>query len=141
MLSSKNCANRKFRFHRPMRRIAKGVWVIRPRNPLQHVGRRIEAEYQVPVKHLHTFGGCEGALYFSKDWIVYETDHPKDARTWKRNRDVESVWSLNRFQLEVHVFEENKRASDKTRRFRFQLKEPLDESYYEQLRREFFPGR
>ncbi len=54
---------------------------------------------------------------------------------------MESVWSLNRYQLEIRVFEENKRAFDKTRRFRFQLKEPLDEVYYEQLRREFFPGR
>ena len=99
--------------------------------------RRIEAEYQVPVKHLHTFGGCEGTLYFGKDWIVYETDHQEDARTWKRDRDVESVWSLNRYQLEIHVFEENKRAFDKTRRFRFQLKEPLDKDYYDQLRREF----
>jgi len=108
---------------------------------VDRVGRRIEAEYQVPVKHLHTFGGCEGTLYFGKDWIVYETDHQEDARTWKRDQDVESVWSLNRYQLEIHVFEENKRAFDKARRFRFQLKEPLDESYYEQLRREFFPGR
>jgi len=108
---------------------------------VDRMGRRIEAEYQVAVKHLHTFGGCEGTLSFGKDWILYETDHPKDARTWKRDRDVDSVWSLNRYQLEIHVFEENKRAFDKTRRFRFQLKEPLDESYYEQLRREFFPGR
>jgi len=34
-------------------------------------------------------------LYFGKQWIVYETDHQKDTRTWKRNRDVESVLSLN----------------------------------------------
>lgn len=108
---------------------------------IDRMAHRIEPEYQVPVKHLHTFGGCEGTLYFGKEWIVYETDHQNDARTWKRDREVESVWSLNRYQLEIHVFEENKRAFDKTRRFRFQLKEPLDEVYYEKLRREFFPGR
>lgn len=108
---------------------------------LDRVSRKIEAEYQVPVKHLHTFGGCEGTLYFGRDWIVYETDHEEDARTWKRDREVQSVWSLNRYQLEIHVFEANKRAFDKTRRFRFQLKEPLNEDYYDQLRREFLPGR
>lgn len=105
------------------------------------ITREIEAEYQVPVKHLHTFGGCEGVLYFGKDWIVYETDHAEDSRTWKRDREVESVWSLNRYQLEIRVFEENQRAFDKTRRFRFQLKQPLNEEYYSQLRREFLPGR
>lgn len=105
------------------------------------IAKSIEAEYRLTAKHLHTFGGCEGTLSFGKDWIVYETDHEKDARSWKRDRDVESVWSLNRYQLEIHVFEENKRAFDKSRRFRFQLKEPLDETYYEQLRREFFPTR
>jgi hypothetical protein len=104
---------------------------------LDRVSREIEAEYQVPVKHLHAFGGCEGTLYFGRDWIVYETAHPQDARTWKRDREIQSVWSLNRYQLEIHVFEENKRAFDKTRRFRFQLKEPLNEDYYDQLRREF----
>ena len=108
---------------------------------IDRMARRTEPEYQVAVKHLHTFGGCEGTLYFGKKWIVYETDHENDARTWKRDREVESVWSLNRYQLELHVFEENKRAFDKTRRFRFQLKDPLDKAYYEQLRREFFPGR
>jgi hypothetical protein len=100
----------------------------------------VEADYRVAAKHLHTFGGCEGTLHFSREWIVYETNHEKDARTWKRDRDVESVWSLNRYQLEIQVMEENKREFDKTRRFRFQLKEPLDQNYYDQLRREFLPG-
>ncbi len=108
---------------------------------VDRVAREIEAEYQVSVKHLHAFGGCEGTLYFGKEWVVYETDHATDARTWHRRREVESVWSLNRYQLEVHVFEENQRNFDKTRRFRFQLKEPLNQEYYEKLRREFLRQR
>lgn len=71
------------------------------------IAREIDAEYRVPVKHLHAFGGCEGTLYFGKEWIVYETDHAHDSRTWKRDRDLESVWSLNRYQLDIRVFEEN----------------------------------
>ncbi len=97
-------------------------------------------DYSLRVKHLHPFGGCEGTLDFGPDWIVYQTEHRKHSRTWKRDREVESVWSLHRYQLEVHVFEENQRAFDKTRRFRFHLKQPLDEEYYSQLRREFLPG-
>ncbi|MFQ5739983.1 MAG: hypothetical protein ACE5JX_13330 [Acidobacteriota bacterium] len=104
------------------------------------IARTFRAEYQVAVKHLHTFGGCEGTLYFGPDWIVYETAHKEDARTWRRELEVESVWSMNRYQLELHIFEGNERGFDKTRRFRFQLKEPLDEAYYQQLRREFLPG-
>ena len=98
-------------------------------------------DYSLRVKHLHPFGGCEGTLNFGPEWIVYQTDHKKHSRTWKRDREVESVWSLHRYQFEVHVFEENQRNFDKTRRFRFHLKQPLDEAYYQQLRREFLPAR
>ena len=99
----------------------------------------LEAGYRVAVKHLHTFGGCEGTLSFGSKRIVYESDDPGDTRSWDRRRDIESVWSMNRYQFEIHVFEDNRRNFDKTRRFRFQLKEALDEDYYRQLRREFLP--
>ena len=102
---------------------------------------RFTPEYSLKVKHLHAGGGCEGTLSFGPNWILYETDHREHSRTWKRDRDVESVWSLHRYQLELHVFEENQRAFDKTRRFRFFLKQPLDQEYYRQLRREFLPER
>lgn len=96
----------------------------------------VDFEYAVPVKHLHTFGGCEGQLRFGREWIVYETEEPFHSRTWRRREDVESVWSANRYQLEIHVFEENQREFEKTKRYRFQLKEPLDADYYEKLRRD-----
>ncbi len=99
----------------------------------------IEAEYSVPVKHLHTFGGCEGTLRFNSDWIVFESDDPDDTRTWRRQKDVESFWSADPYHLEIHVFEDNQKEFDKTRRFRFQLKEPLDRAYYARLRRQM-PG-
>ncbi len=107
----------------------------------ERIPRDFQSDYSIPVKHLHGLGGCEGTLKFGPGWIVYQTDHPRDARTWSREREVQSVWSLHRYQLEIHVFEENRREFDKTRRFRFQLKRPLDEEYYSQLRREFLPAR
>ncbi len=99
----------------------------------------IEAEYSVPVKHLHTFGGCEGTLRFSSDWIVFESDNKRDTRTWRRDRDVESFWSPDPYHLEIHTYEENQKEFDKTRRFRFQLKAPLDRTYYGRLRRQMPP--
>ncbi len=101
--------------------------------------RTIDPDYQVSAKHLHALGGCEGSLRFSQDLIVFESDQKGHGRTWTRARDVESVWSLNRYQFEIHAFEGNKRDFQQTRRFRFQLKEPLDKAYYEKLRREMVP--
>jgi hypothetical protein len=98
-------------------------------------------EYEVAVKHLHTFGGCEGILRFGKDRVTYETDHQEDARSWRRDREVVGVWSVNRYDLEVQVHERDGGDLNRTRNFRFQLKEPLDEGYYTQLRREFLPVR
>ena len=101
----------------------------------------IDAEYRVAVKHLHVFGGCEGWLTFGVEWVVYETDHTSDARQWRRDEHIVSIWSSNPFELELSVFEEDRRAFDKTRRFTFQLKETLDRPYYEKLRRQFLLSR
>ena len=104
------------------------------------MGREIESQVQLAAKHLHSWGGCQGVLRIGPQWIVYQTDHPGHARSWKRSRDVESVWSADRFHLELHTFEYNQRSFESTRRFRFQLKQPLEQSFYEQLRREMVPG-
>ncbi|MCH8266783.1 MAG: hypothetical protein IH846_04650 [Acidobacteria bacterium] len=43
---------------------------------------RLEAvEYEVAVKHLHTFGGCEGTLRFTEDAIAYVTADKEDKKT------------------------------------------------------------
>lgn len=91
--------------------------------------------YQVAVKHLHFFGGCEGILTFGDDYIVYAADHEEDARTW-RVQDIRNAWSSGPFNLDLHVHEEDRLAGSKTSRFAFQLKEPLSETYYDQLRRQ-----
>jgi len=114
--------------------------VARLKGPVtDRVAGSTEAEYSVSVKHLHTFGGCEGTLRFGRDWIVFESDDARDTRTWRRDRDIESFWSPDPYRLEIHVYEENQKEFDKTRRFRFQLKEPLDRTYYGKLRRQMPP--
>ncbi len=112
-----------------------------PRPVVDRVPKQIRADYEIPVKHLHTFGGCEGVLEFSRDWIVYRTDHKEDARSWKRGKDVMSIWSTGPFDLELEVYEREGEDLLRTRRFRFELKEPLDETYYNRLKRELIPTR
>ena len=103
--------------------------------------RAIDALYEIPVKHLHTFGGCEGILRFGKDWIVYSTDRVKDQRSWRRNTEIANVWSTGRYDLEIEVHEKEGEDLLRTRSFRFELKRPLNEDFYAQLRREMLPPR
>lgn len=108
---------------------------------VNRTAREIEPQYEVPVKHLHTFGGCEGTLRFGKEWIVYETDHEEDQRSWRRDTEVVNIWSTGPFDLEIQVYEKEGEDLLKTRRFRFQLKKRLDEDYYALLRRQTLPPR
>jgi hypothetical protein len=96
----------------------------------------VEIEYEIPVKHLHTLGGCEGILRFSEDRIIFVTDHQKDTRTWRKDQEVAGIWSIGRFDLQIQVYEKNSGDFYGTRNFRFQLKRPLDPEYYRSLRRE-----
>ena len=113
-----------------------------PRAVVDRIVKAVDSvEYEVPVKHLHTFGGCEGILRFGKNNIVYETDHAKDARSWRRDREVAGIWSTGRYDLEIQVYERDGGDFARSRNFRFQLKEALDETYYTKLRRDFLPAR
>lgn len=94
--------------------------------------------YEAPVKHLHTFGGCEGRLLFTENTVVYDTPHKTDAREWRLDRDVESVWSPDPYRLEIHVYENNRREFSKTRVYSFALKEPLNAEFYRGLKMKLY---
>ena len=98
------------------------------------VGEVSGAEYQLPVKHLHSFGGCEGQLIFTPEAIYYETKHAEDRRAWRLTTEVESVWSAQPHELELHVYENNPREFSRTRIYKFSLKEPLDSEFYRRLK-------
>ena len=93
-----------------------------------------ETDYQLPVKHLHSFGGCEGRLVFTPETVSYSSEHVKDARVWRLDRDVESVWSSSPYHLELHVYDNNRREFSRTRVYKFDLKRPLDPSRYRDLK-------
>jgi hypothetical protein len=91
-------------------------------------------EYEIPAKHLHTFGGCEGTLKFTKDTIYYVTSDKKDARVWRLSPDIQSVWSADPYRLEIFAYDNNRREFSHTRDYQFELKKPLDPSYYRSLK-------
>ena len=91
-------------------------------------------DYVVLVKHLHTFGGCEGELKFTRDAVYYVTDHKEDARKWLLSRDIQSAWSMNPYQLEIHAYDNNRREFSRTRVYKFALKAPLDAEFYRALK-------
>ncbi len=90
--------------------------------------------YEIPVKHLHSFGGCEGVLQFTDKAIYYVTTHSKDARVWLLARDVNSVWSGDRYELEIHAYDNNRREFSRTRVYKFSLKRPLAPRFYRELK-------
>ena len=94
----------------------------------------VNVQYSLPVKHQHTFGGCKGTLKFTEDRIYYVTDYKKDAREWRLDSDIQSVWSSDRYRLEIHTYENNRREFSRTRVFKFDLKEPLDPEVYRSLK-------
>jgi len=87
-----------------------------------------KSSYEVPVKHLHRLGGCEGTLFFSDSKVFYKTDDKHHAREWLTERDVDSIWSAEPYALEIHAREAGVRI------FRFQLKSQLDADFYHQLK-------
>jgi hypothetical protein len=98
------------------------------------VGKIRNPEYTLPVKHLHTFGGCAGTLEFTKDAIYYQTKDKKDARDWRLGEEVQSVWSADPYQLEITAYDNNRREFSQTRLYRFELKKPLDPTFYRKLK-------
>lgn len=89
---------------------------------------------RLPVKQLKRFGGSEGELVFGDAAISYVTDAPRQSRRWQIDREVESIWAQNRYELEIHIFEAGRRDFSTTRIYRFELKEPLDPELYRGLK-------
>ncbi len=94
-------------------------------------------DYEIPVKHRHPFGGCQGKLLFTESRIFYQAgdaEHGRESREWMLARDVESVWSADPYHMELHVYEGERRRSGRARIFRFDLKQKLDEEFLRELK-------
>jgi hypothetical protein len=74
-----------------------------------------------PVKELGLTKGTQGTLTFGGNVVVYDSPHAP--RTW-RYSDIQFISSANPFQLTITTLE---------KQFRFQLKQAIHESTYNQL--------
>jgi hypothetical protein len=78
---------------------------------------------EIPVRHRHNLGGCEGTLSIGGDQIIYRTAHKDDSRVW-RLKDIQSFSSIDPFHL---------RLSTTFETFNFDLKLPLEQAAQELL--------
>jgi len=82
---------------------------------------------RVRVKHLRQQRGSEGTLLLFDRRLVYLTEQDEASRYW-RFRDIESVLRLDRFRLQIAVYE-----GSGTRPFVFELKSDLPDGFYDLL--------
>jgi hypothetical protein len=83
---------------------------------------------EIPVKHSHRFGGCEGMLKVYSDKLEYESKTGHNSRSW-RWMDIRSVGRSDLYRFEVETFEPEIGAS--SRSFNFVLKDRMSDEIYE----------
>ena len=90
------------------------------------------ARYQLPVKHQHALGGCQGDLEIGEQQVVYKTSHRSDSRIW-RYEDLSSIGSTGPFQLRLSGMERTNGEHGAEKNFIFDLKRRLDPEIYDFL--------
>lgn len=85
--------------------------------------------FQVNVKHLRRGRGSEGTLELYDRQLIYRAGGITDSRYW-RFADIYSVLRLDRFRLEVRVYEG---GSGDLRTFVFEFKNDLPDNLYDAL--------
>lgn len=88
--------------------------------------------YQLPVKHQHALGGCQGSLEIGEHEVVYKTSHSSDSRIW-RYEDLSSIGSTGPFQLRLSTMERTQGEHGAEKNFIFDLKRRLDPEIYDFL--------
>ena len=88
--------------------------------------------WQVAVKLQQRWGGSQGELLVGEDRIVYRTAKADESRTW-RYKDIDNISSSSPFELTIMSAEHSGWARSGAREFRFQLKQDLAESRYDDL--------
>jgi hypothetical protein len=91
--------------------------------------RATAARFEMPVKHLHRVGGCQGKLTIGDNEISFDSDRPGESRRW-RYSDLQSIGTSGPYDLRLTTFEHGPLQYGDTKEFRFHLKEKLDEHAY-----------
>ena len=90
------------------------------------------ARFQLPVKHQHALGGCQGNLEIGEQEVVYKTSHSSDSRIW-RYEHLASIGSTGPFQLRLSGMERTNGEYGAEKNFIFDLKRRLDLEIYDFL--------
>lgn len=91
--------------------------------------------FAIPVKHLHTFGGCSGTLKIYGDRVVFESQ--TDARFW-RYSDIQNFSHPERFRFEIVSYEDKVGGA---KAYNFQLKEELPALAYDYVWARVYPSK
>jgi len=86
--------------------------------------------YELPVRHRHRFGACQGLLKVYADRVVYVSDKAENSRHWRWS-DIRSISRTGPYQFGVTTYEPEFGGPSKT--FNFDLKEQMDETVYDYL--------
>lgn len=106
---------------------------------LAHVGRPLatgfvaseeKSQYEIPVRHRHSFGGEQGRLKVYADRVVYESAKQEGSRYWRWS-DVKGISRTGPYQFSVMTFEPKLGGPTKT--YNFDLKEPMGDAVYEYM--------
>jgi hypothetical protein len=92
----------------------------------------IKATYQIPVKHQHGFGGTQGTLELSEQYIIYKTEAKADSRIW-RYEDISSIGTTGPYELRLTSMDRVQGEYGGERSFVFALKERLKPEIYDFL--------
>jgi hypothetical protein len=88
-----------------------------------------EPKFETAVKHLHAFGGCEGALKIYPDRMAYESAKTGAHSRYWRYSDIQGFGHPSRYRFEITTFEDKFGGPAKV--YDFQLKEDLPAPAYD----------
>jgi hypothetical protein len=83
---------------------------------------------EIPAKHNHRFGGCQGTLRVFTDHLVYDSDEGDHSRSW-RWTDLRTVSQVDPYRFEVLTYE--REFGGPARSYTFALKEPMADAVFD----------
>ena len=91
-----------------------------------------ESKYEIPAKHFHAWGGCQGVLRIGEDYVSYETTNKEDSRLWRYDA-ISSMGSTGPYQLRLTTMERTGAEISAEKNFIFDLKQRLEPKVYDFL--------
>ncbi len=90
----------------------------------------LKPKFEIPVKHQHPFGGCQGTLEIGEEYVAYKSPDKEHSRVW-RFADLSSIGSTGPFQLRLSTMERTRGEYGAEKNYIFDLKRRLDPAEYD----------